>query len=439
MANYTIQPGDTLAKIAAAYGTTVAALTSANGISNPNSIKSGSSINIPGSGNSQTSGALTPTMGPGGNSAPAAGPTIQNGALVANIGPGSIPSSSGSAGSYTIQPGDTLASIAARTGTTVAALASANGISNPNVIQSGKTLSLPSGATAPTTSRTASSLGLGTGNGTQPVTTGTPVSPVATGTSTGGATIPGTNYPSTGNPDLDKIVTATVGTGGVLDQQTAAGNVINPGLDITPDLVSQFLSEAHTQVDPEYQQAFANEISNVNSSLQDLSTNFQNNQDQSISDFTQNLNTERNAAGGAGIAFSGTRGLAENYMLNGENRSLSSLSADYANNVGNTLRAGATAVGGNNFGLSPGTSGFNVPTVGTETATLAGARGGSVANGPVSYNYDPSTYSGFGTISANYGSDLTKEANTNLSNYQSSAANTPSRSFSNLSGTPTLQ
>lgn len=47
--------------------------------------------------------------------------------------------------SYTIQKGDTLASIAQRYGTTVSALASANAISNPNKINAGKTLKIPNG------------------------------------------------------------------------------------------------------------------------------------------------------------------------------------------------------------------------------------------------------------------------------------------------------
>lgn len=47
MANYTIKAGDTLSKIAAANGTTVAALAKANGIADPNKIRAGVSISIP--------------------------------------------------------------------------------------------------------------------------------------------------------------------------------------------------------------------------------------------------------------------------------------------------------------------------------------------------------------------------------------------------------
>ena len=44
---YTIQPGDTLSEIAVKFGTTVSALQSLNGISNPNLIYAGNTIRIP--------------------------------------------------------------------------------------------------------------------------------------------------------------------------------------------------------------------------------------------------------------------------------------------------------------------------------------------------------------------------------------------------------
>jgi LysM repeat protein len=48
--SYTVRPGDTLAKIAAANGTTVVALMQANGIQNPDLIRSGQVLVVPGAG-----------------------------------------------------------------------------------------------------------------------------------------------------------------------------------------------------------------------------------------------------------------------------------------------------------------------------------------------------------------------------------------------------
>jgi len=57
MANYTIQRGDTLSQIAKNYGTTVSALQAANPqIYNPNVIRTGNTLNIPGQSSGNSSG-----------------------------------------------------------------------------------------------------------------------------------------------------------------------------------------------------------------------------------------------------------------------------------------------------------------------------------------------------------------------------------------------
>ena len=101
---YVVMPGDTLSSIAVRYNTTVAALVAANGLSNPNAIRVGQTLIIPG----------------------CSGPTQ--------------PPPSGGCITYIVRPGDTLSSIAARYGTTVAAIAQANNISNPHLIRVGQRL-----------------------------------------------------------------------------------------------------------------------------------------------------------------------------------------------------------------------------------------------------------------------------------------------------------
>ena len=95
---YTVQYGDTLSEIASRYGTTVSALCSINGISNPNMIYVGQVIKI-------------------------------NGSAPANTD-----------AYYTVQYGDTLGEIAVQYGTTVNKLCTMNGISNPNLIYVGQVL-----------------------------------------------------------------------------------------------------------------------------------------------------------------------------------------------------------------------------------------------------------------------------------------------------------
>ncbi len=98
---YTIQPGDTLSGIASKYGTTVAAIQSANNIKNADAINAGVTIRIPGGGTSTT---------------------------------------------YTVQAGDTLSHIANRYNTTVKALQSLNGIKDADTIFAGQTLKVKGAA-----------------------------------------------------------------------------------------------------------------------------------------------------------------------------------------------------------------------------------------------------------------------------------------------------
>jgi LysM repeat protein len=114
---YVVQTGDTLNSIAARYGVSPSTLARANGITNPNRIYIGQRLVIPGS----------------------AAPVLQ---------PQTAAPTSSGGGVYIVQPGDTLAKIAARTGTTVSALMALNGIRNPNVIWVGQRLRVGKGGGA---------------------------------------------------------------------------------------------------------------------------------------------------------------------------------------------------------------------------------------------------------------------------------------------------
>lgn len=98
---YTVQPGDTLSGIAAAYNTTYQSLADVNGISNPNLIYPGQVLTI--SGNE----ALAPQQ------------TF-----------------------YTVKSGDTLSGIAAAYNTTYQYLADINNIQNPNLIYPGQVIKI---------------------------------------------------------------------------------------------------------------------------------------------------------------------------------------------------------------------------------------------------------------------------------------------------------
>lgn len=108
---WTVRFGDTLSAIARRFGTTVAAIATANYIANPNLIRVGMVLCIPG----QT---LPPPPPP----------------------PSCV---------YIVQAGDTLSRIAVRFNTTFQAIAALNGILNPNIIRVGQRLAIPGCTTPP--------------------------------------------------------------------------------------------------------------------------------------------------------------------------------------------------------------------------------------------------------------------------------------------------
>lgn len=165
--NHTVERGETLAEIAAENRTTVRALAEANGLSNANRILVGQVLVIPGAAPSAAA-TVVHVVAPGEtmsgiavhygttSSAIAAANGITDRNLV-RIGQRlTIPAGSGGATgtaaaapatptTHTVARGETLASIAARYGTTVGAFVSANGISNPNLVRIGQRLAVPAG------------------------------------------------------------------------------------------------------------------------------------------------------------------------------------------------------------------------------------------------------------------------------------------------------
>jgi LysM repeat protein len=89
---HTVQPGETLWSIAAANNFTTRALAAANGLSENSPVIAGSTIQVP------TEAEAAAALGNG---------------VVASPAPGAAPDP---LGAYTVQPGDTLSGIAARSG-----------------------------------------------------------------------------------------------------------------------------------------------------------------------------------------------------------------------------------------------------------------------------------------------------------------------------------
>lgn len=103
-AGYTVEPGDTLSAIAAAHGTSVAALAEANGLDDPDHIITGQALVLPGGDRSE------------------------------DAGDGIV---------HTVRAGETLSGIAVRYHARAAVIAEANGLADPNLVRAGARLTIP--------------------------------------------------------------------------------------------------------------------------------------------------------------------------------------------------------------------------------------------------------------------------------------------------------
>lgn len=117
---YRVQEGDTLSAIASAHGLSTTALAQLNQLENPNFLRLGTELLIPSVGAAASTSSGTRT--------------------------------------HTVATGETLSSIAAEYGTSVAAIVVANSLSNGNVIRTGQTLTIPAAALPELSVRAASAL-----------------------------------------------------------------------------------------------------------------------------------------------------------------------------------------------------------------------------------------------------------------------------------------
>ena len=108
-----VQSGESLGVLARRWNTSVSAISQANGISNPNLIRVGQVLRIPGGTSAPVSTAAPP------------------------------PPAAGARGSHVVQAGDTLSSLARRWNTSASTIAARNGITNMNLIRVGQRLEIP--------------------------------------------------------------------------------------------------------------------------------------------------------------------------------------------------------------------------------------------------------------------------------------------------------
>ena len=125
---HTVQTGETLWSIAAANGFSTHALAAANGLSDDSNVILGTELKIP--------------------SVSEAAAALSSGTPVSSTSSGS--SGAPPLGAYAVRPGDTLSSIAARSGVPMIAVANMNGVDPSQPLLIGTVLKLPTGASIST-------------------------------------------------------------------------------------------------------------------------------------------------------------------------------------------------------------------------------------------------------------------------------------------------
>jgi N-acetylmuramoyl-L-alanine amidase len=146
---HVVAPGESLFSIAAADGLTVDQLAAANGLSPTTQLVTGSTLQIP-----PQSGAAVASSAPSSSAAPVSSSTGDGDNDADDAGSTASAAPASSAGSYVVQPGDTLTGIASRAGLSPDSLASANGLNPNGVLISGTVLHLSGGSAATPASTT---------------------------------------------------------------------------------------------------------------------------------------------------------------------------------------------------------------------------------------------------------------------------------------------
>lgn len=122
--DYTIRPGDSLAKLAAKHETTIAALVSKNKIDDPRLLVAGTKIKVPGAAPKRSAAPATKKTDPRRTSAKAKSPTRWTRV-------------------HTVRPGESLTEIAAQYDISWRALLKANKVSDPRLVKDGQNLEVP--------------------------------------------------------------------------------------------------------------------------------------------------------------------------------------------------------------------------------------------------------------------------------------------------------
>jgi len=230
---HVIAQGESLSSVAAADGLSLSQLAAANGLDAGAQLTAGATLQIPPQTGAPGQGPNSLAGGDASAAAPASGATA--------------PAQTASAGSYVVQPGDTLSAIAVRQGVSVDALAAANGLDPGGLLPAGALISVTGGgqasssgtaaASSPTTS-SAPSASASTGGGAQP--TAETVSPSEVGSIAAASGVSPSLAQAIGDQEsgFNNAMVSSTGATGVMQIEPGTWNYIGQNLGSGPPPLS---------------------------------------------------------------------------------------------------------------------------------------------------------------------------------------------------------
>lgn len=167
-----------------------------------------------------------------------------------------------------------------------------------------------------------------------------------------------TNFPSTGNPQLDEIL-KRMGT--YLEDLKAQGKKLNPNVEIEPATIQKFLDQATQEIEPYYSQQIGVIKDDVKRSLDTLQKQFTLQRQQDEQQFKRSIESTQESAADRGTIFSGRRARDEQDLSQSQQRASESAAISAAQQAGNILRGTEQQIGSRNLDFTAPT--FTAPTV----------------------------------------------------------------------------
>lgn len=204
------------------------------------------------------------------------------------------------------------------------------------------------------------------------------------GGTTGGSQ--GANSGSTGsNPDLGPYADLYKQMQDYLTKLQQNGQIINPNVQITPDQLAAFATQAASQIHPYYATQLAAATDSFLSGLGYNTDQFKNSINQAQVQYDRNLDALGSTSADQGFAQSGIRQKKEGDLASDTQNNLDQLRGSLFNNSQNSARQFATTYGGANV---PG-----APTIGSSPRVLPGQSQFDTSGSQQGlYSLDPSIY-----------------------------------------------